>query len=346
MKINSWIDKFDLQITKTSMWASIISLPLGIIFFAISFCNQFINSTIGLIILLSGILSGLVFAIIMFNEIRNLNSELRSISSLRKYNNARMLDFLSINIHPLLRKVINAISVIYEEYCKYNERIEKIEEKKEPSIYSANEIRDIYFDKIKHVIHEFCEDIVSNTKLTVEQYLKDRGIDEKISVCIKLFDKPINKGDKWSENLVYNFFRDKESYEKRRHCSNSFYKLDISPYHQCMTSDEKSFVCNDIMSQIKEGSKYPENATKYYNAIAASVIYNANNNIKYGIIALDSENKQKANDLFIKEDIRIILATYADLFAIFYAYLEPYSSDIDLFTSLWKSKSEEARDVC
>lgn len=153
----------------------------------------------------------------------------------------------------------------------------------------------------------------------LEAYLKIKGYSHRVSVTIKLFNKPLYSNMNTEDVLVYTAFRDKITYdEHEREIGEVSYTISgNADFVQCLRKDH--FVINNASKDSESYYNEHKDFDSYYNCaiVVALRVKQADNSFKFlGYLCCDTLNRDSSREIFDKEMAQLLFSL-AQLYATF-----------------------------
>lgn len=272
------------------------------------------------------------------NKIEEANDQIDYLNSEIEKEKTKYLDKEKLNnkfFATIISNIKNA-SKLNNELCN---RIPEINEKAYHLLETLQNNDTIDVDTIRSELQKSYEDfsiglfdlfkrytsnLLNCIVASVEAYLKMNELSNKVSVTIKLFDKPLYSIDNKDDILVYTAFRDKCTYDQheREIGEEPYTILGNADFVQCLTKDH--FIINNANKNSQSYANEHVDFDLYYNCavVVALRVKQADGSMKYlGYLCCDTLNTDLSKEVFDKE-VAQLLFSMAQLYATFLETLD------------------------
>lgn len=169
-----------------------------------------------------------------------------------------------------------------------------------------------YADALFSIFNRYCRDSTDDTKKLQTAYLKLKGCPRRVSVTIKLFDKPYHpKTDRNEDIKVYTAFRDNDTYNDNvREIGEIIYSIGKNTdFIQCLKQDY--FITNNITSDAKNYMNENKAFSRFYNCAVVIPIRlkRPNGDLKFfGFFCCECLNNDTKTEIFDKISANYLFA--------------------------------------
>jgi hypothetical protein len=209
--------------------------------------------------------------------------------------------------------------------------------------FQPNIQRHKFTETERKIFRHLCSQITDSVKTSFYEYFRSRGIKigNDLSVSVKLIltseevldrftlgqeeQKRVQSKDQW----ITTFHRDYYTYNHidGRETGVEIYDIDKNTaFRHLIRFKESEFFHNNLQSLGVSYENENKNWYRYYNATLAVPIRYLSDDGRYyrcyGVLAIDSLNKKKIEDLYNNIECKYILDHAADLLATFFLFLE------------------------
>ena len=264
-----------------------------------------------------------------------------AIKNNSQHNNEKMIRLSAENEEVFSH--IEEISTTYEYEYKEADTDEKKEEAKNKAKLHLKNASEKYASDLFEIYKRYCSDMIAEIEKLESAYLRIKGHNDRISIAIKLFVKPVVKNQfNTHEKNIYTAFRDKESFndrdesgrQKREIGRNKYSVEENSDFDHCLSSEYYK------INQAKKGNgNYKNEHTdfdRYYNCtivVPIRVKQSDNNFLFMGYLCCDCKN-DKGEEVF---DIQS--AQYLFMFA------QNMATFLQIMDSNWKDRFQDYDNV-
>ena len=183
-----------------------------------------------------------------------------------------------------------------------------------------------YADTLFNIFNRYCRSATDETIKVIGKYLESRGYHNRVSITIKLFNKPYNsRFDKNEDIEVYTAFRDNETYrEGKREVGERMYSIGANTdFAQCL--NREYFQKNNIKRGDGGYVNQNESFYEYYNCttVVPLRVKDSGGIYKYfGYYCCDCKNKDDSTEEILDETCERFLFAFGKYIATFLETLD------------------------
>lgn len=255
------------------------------------------------------------------NEIRTLENRIDKEKSEEsgKYSKAITTIISSIkNASKLNNDFCNRIPEITTKSYKTLEMFQKGATNEILQHHDLSQACEDYAISLYDLFNRYTSNLLMYILTMISAYLRIDDCTNKISVCVKLFDKPLNSNDEHGKVKVYTAFRDKYTYDKHeREIGEEIYTIAGNvDFGCCLKKDQ--YIINNTTKENESYLNEHIDFDKYYNCAVVVPIRIKQVDSSYnffGYICCDCLNEDM-KEIFKKETAQLLFSM-AQLYATF-----------------------------
>ncbi|MCL2405296.1 MAG: hypothetical protein FWC92_07095 [Defluviitaleaceae bacterium] len=249
------------------------------------------------------------------DNIKDRDTYIRNVSQFTK-NISKTLNIQQVSLYILAERYIEEIRVSMKRLAENTaNNIVPDEHYQEQYKKNAVERRAVFERSIFRIHNLFLGRMITETKTIIEHQLAYKGFELRVSITLKLLNRPIRNDDFRDSNVfAFTAFRDQKTYEDgiREIAGKEYSVQKNSAFSQCLTSD--AFVKNNLVRGMKDYNNQHYEFDRFYDCTAVVPVALGSDTGQdknlYGFLACDVLNNKTydSNDIIDESTSNMLFA--------------------------------------
>jgi hypothetical protein len=186
------------------------------------------------------------------------------------------------------------------------------------------EIADTHYESMMKEFNTFLGNITTNLKSVLDLSLKNKNIQNEVSIAVKLFNRIVTDPKDINDVRIITVFRDNQTYtDGKREIGKTDYSIDgNTDFSFCLRNNY--FLKNNIKQDSYEYENEHDGFLNFYNCTIVVPIYCEYEESKhiFGYLACDILNNNTDSDNLLDENMADIMITTANIIGVYFDNLD------------------------